>query len=101
MCLAVAILSLPRASPTDIKSRSVLVVRLLGGAADRDLDHRNSPGRNPKCSREAASQAGFGSFGPVPGTVPRTRDSPQVAARRAFSSANANAAQIDDRLAAL
>jgi hypothetical protein len=49
-----------------------VVLRLLGGAADRDLDLRNRPGRNPKCSREAAFQAGFRPFGHVPGTVPRS-----------------------------
>src|SRR6266576_2545935 len=58
MSLAVAILFLPSLVLWIWISIGV-VVRLLGGAADRDLDHRNRPGRNPKCSREAASQAGF------------------------------------------
>src|SRR5439155_13364844 len=58
MSLAVAILSLP-SLVLWIQVSIGVVVRLLGGAADRDLDHRNRPGRNPKCSREAASQAGF------------------------------------------
>src|SRR6266550_6539537 len=64
MSLAVAILFLPSLVLWIWISIGV-VVRLLGGAADRDLDHRNRPGRNPKCSREAAFQAGFRSSGLV------------------------------------
>src|SRR5438445_30609 len=93
MSLAVAILSLPSLVLWIWISIGV-VVRLLGGAADRDLDHRNRPGRNPKCSREPAFQAGFRPLT----TVPRTRDSPQVAGRAPVFSRD-DAAHTDDRLA--
>src|SRR6266705_2887187 len=85
MSLAVAILFLPSLVLWILISIGV-VVRLLGGAADRDLDHRNSPGRTPKCSREPASQAGFRLVGTGPAAVTRTSDSPQVARRAAVSS---------------
>src|SRR5881296_917484 len=58
MSLAVAISSLPSLVLWIWVSIGV-ILRLLGGAADRDLDHRNRPGRTSKCSREAASQAGL------------------------------------------
>src|SRR5438034_6488116 len=99
MSLAVAILSLPSLVLWIWVSIGV-VVRLLGGAADRDLDHRNSPGRNPHGSREAPAQAGFRPVGQGARTVPRTSDSPQVGGSKPFFSRNANAAQIDDRLPA-